>query len=823
MRADDWDTLSDWLDAWTSADAAGRDHLCARLATERPDLIAIADVLSRATAHPPEFLETPAFLLAARDLSSEVDADLLPQDSRLGPYQIDELLARGGMGVVYRAMDLRLQRPVALKVLPPASSSDPQRIRRFLHEAQVTASLDHPNIVRVYDVGLQDGRAFLVTELLQGETLRARLARGALAAEETVRIAQDVANGLLAAHAAGLVHRDLKPENVFLTRAGTTKILDFGIAKLAQDEAVHAGTATLPGVVLGTVGYLAPEQIRGGTVDARADLFAMGALLFEMLTGRQAFARDHVVETLHAILHDQPHDLQTLRPGLPIALCDLVGRLLEKSPDARLQSTAELVSALGRIEQPASGHELSAAISRKSLPWLKSFPAPVSRSRRTAAALAGILLIAVAVAKYAPISNTADVTLAVTPFVSTPADNDGLEIGLADVFISRLSQLTDIRVLPLTVTAGLTNDRDPVEAARRAGATHLLTGRLQRDDGFVRATVELVSTSNRQTIWLGPVDTDASSLFAIQDIVVARIVDEIAPQLAAGARRRLASPGTRSNAAYESYLRGRAHAAKPTKLGMTQAALLFERAVALDSNYADAWAALGTAYRMMPLFDGVPTERFEAARRAATRALDIDATHAEALSVLGNVAFFYEWNYQQAERLLRRSIELQPSSTQSYLSLAHLLSNLGRHDEALIEIRRARARDPSWPLLRSLEGQFLFMARRYELALSRLTEVVKLEPRLAAGHQMRAYPLIALGRFQEAVAEYRRSPCSQPGRREGDETAVVHDCDARLQPCQDGPNSRSRTDARATARPGPRRLCAAASCGPAAPRDGARR
>jgi serine/threonine protein kinase len=304
-----------------------------------------AQELASASADLSGFLETPAFVLAAPELAKD---PLLAANTMVGPYRIVAFLARGGTGDVYRATDVRLSRDVALKVLAPEARGvrDPKRVERFVREARLTASLDHPNIVRLYDVGLFDGRPYFVAELLDGETLRARIGRGALTIEEVLRIGADVSRGLVAAHAAGSVHRDLKPENIFLTRQGATKILDFGIAKLAIDDAARDGLSTLTGVVLGTAGYLAPEQIRGAEVDGRADLFALGAILFEILAGRRAFAREHTVETLHAILHEPPPELLEQRHDVPPGLVAIVDRLLEKSPAARFQSAADLVSAL---------------------------------------------------------------------------------------------------------------------------------------------------------------------------------------------------------------------------------------------------------------------------------------------------------------------------------------------------------------------------------------------------------------------------------------------------------------------------------------------
>jgi len=292
----------------------------------------------------------------------------------VGPYQINALIARGGVGIVYRATDTRLDRQVALKTLASLGVPDELRVERFLREARITASLDHPNVVKVYDVGTHDGQPFMVVELLEGETLRTRLDRGPLAESDVRRIGIEIARGLVAANAAGLVHRDLKPENVFLTRAGIAKILDFGIAKLAPEAVRRDGAAsTLTGILLGTAGYLAPEQIQGREADGRADLFALGSILFELLTGQRAFARENTVDTLHAIVHDAPPDLLRDRADVSASMETIVSRLLRKAPEDRFQTAADLVWAL---EQPSTHTERGRA-------WIE--PAAAGSTRRVRA------------------------------------------------------------------------------------------------------------------------------------------------------------------------------------------------------------------------------------------------------------------------------------------------------------------------------------------------------------------------------------------------------------------------------------------------------
>lgn len=357
---DRWNRLSAWHNAWLAGDAAERQRLRAALLAETPDLVDDADALAAASTSMSAFLETPAFVLAAMQLAA--DEVSLPAGTSVGPYRIEALIARGGMGVVYRATDTRLGRPVALKALAASGPPDEVRVERFLREARITASLDHPNIIRVFDVGTHGGQPFMVVELLEGETLRQRLERGPVPEPDVRRVAIGIARGLVAAHAAGLVHRDLKPENVFLTRAGLTKILDFGIAKLAPDAVRRASAApTLTGLLFGTAGYLAPEQIQGREADPRADLFALGTIMYEMLTAQRAFAGENTVDTLHAIVHEAPADLLRERHDLSPAIQGIVWRLLRKAPEDRFQSAADLVWALEQHDPRAGGMPVGSA------------------------------------------------------------------------------------------------------------------------------------------------------------------------------------------------------------------------------------------------------------------------------------------------------------------------------------------------------------------------------------------------------------------------------------------------------------------------------
>jgi tetratricopeptide (TPR) repeat protein/TolB-like protein len=678
-------------------------------------------------------------VLAARELV--VDAPVLPPGATVGPYRVVELLARGGMGDVYRASDSRLGRHVALKVLSAGRTGDPRRVERFLMEARVTALLDHPNVVRVYDVGRVDQQAYLVTELLDGETLRARIVRGRIDPDEVRRIALGVARGLAAAHATGLVHRDLKPENIFLTRSGETKLLDFGIAKLTQDDNVPDGASTLTGVVLGTAGYLAPEQVRGESVDRRADLFAFGALLFEMLTGTRAFVRDQVVDTLHSILHDPPSLNLEHRPGVPMSLAAIVGRLLQKTPSARFQSAAELIGALEDADVGRTRSWPARQMSR----MRSGLERPIWKSVVAAAAVAGVALLG-----YSATRPATGITLAVLPFHTEAVADEQFARGLTQMFIDRLGLLLDFTVLPLSATERQAG-RDPTIAGRALGATHVLTGSINRQGEFLGGTAYLVTvaTDSRKPISVAPAGTRT---YTLQQLIISGVIDELSPRLEEDQRKRLENVGTQSVPAWERQLMGRAWVRKPDPPALIKARDFFQAAINIDPEYADAYAGYAYALKRLPLVaDSPPRVDFEKAKDAANQALRLDPANPEAKSVLGAVSLFYDWDYDQAVTYLKEAHALKPSDPDTWLVLAHVYSNTGEPDVAIFGIRQANRLDPLWPAPPTVQGEFLMHEGEYTQSLKQLDRTIEDHKKFWLPHLFRTFTLLALNRYQKAV------------------------------------------------------------------------
>jgi eukaryotic-like serine/threonine-protein kinase len=702
-----------------------------------------------------DFLAAPAFdIEAQRIAAADAPARRAFIGRTLSHYRIVSQLGSGGMGVVYKAIDTRLDRPVALKLITRRDGRDVDSRLRFSREARAASLLNHPNIVSIHDVGEQDGVSFIVMELVDGRPLSEMIPHGGLAIDRALGYALQLASALETAHAVGIVHRDIKPANIMVTESGRVKILDFGLATRVEGVEAPRGawtSVTETGVVVGTVAYMSPEQAQGLRVDARSDMFSFGAVLYEMVAGARAFEAATHLATLTAILSTPHLPLSARRPALAADLIQLVDDCLQKRAEAR--PTARAVVGLLEIvrARAASGSAEASIAGRQPSRRISAFAA------LAAAVLLVIVLAAWAIARRdaTDMMRSGNQTVAILPFRSLPAaaGTELLEIGLADVLIGRLGQLPNVRVISLTSSEPV-RDLDPRNAGRRLGATTVLSGTLEYDGDKVRALVRLVAVGDGHVLWSGAVDAANGDLFAVQDEIVAHLIDDLSPRLSAGARKRIARSPPVNREAFDAYLQGRAYFARSNRSDFDRAIDAYRRALSIDPRYADAWGAMALAYRALPLTTDVrPRDAFPEARRAATRALELDPDHAEALVALGAVAAWSDWNWREAERHLRRAIELQPNSGVAHLYLGHLLSNVGRGDEAVAEARRAREVDPVWRIPQALEGQFLFFARRYGESVQRLDALLEIEPAMWQAHVMRAYPLIELRRFDEAARE----------------------------------------------------------------------
>jgi serine/threonine protein kinase/TolB-like protein/Tfp pilus assembly protein PilF len=692
----------------------------------------------------------------------------LPAGSRLGPYEILAPIGAGGMGEVYRARDARLARDVAVKVLPPRFSSDTDRLRRFEKEARSVSALNHPNILTIHDIGMHEGSPFIVSELLQGETLRVRMGGAALPSRKAMDYGSQIARGLAAAHEKGIVHRDLKPENLFVTSDGRVKILDFGLAKLAHPESEGAGrtdaptmsSPTEPGVVMGTVGYMSPEQVRGATVDSRCDIFSLGAVLYEMATGERAFARASSVESLNAILKEDPPDFGRDVPLLPSAVALIVRRCLEKQPGERFQSAQDLAFALQSAMETAPSLQGSGSIAASPL----SRPRLVRRVAVAAAVLA-VVVAAIFVSRRSPPDRAppggasklegapAEVlrSIAVLPFVnmSGSKENEYLGDGISEEVINVLARDGHLQVVSRTSAFAFKGQNvDAREIGKRLNAESILEGSVRQAGNQLRVTAQLINTANGYHVWSQTFDRKASDILAIQDEISRTIVEKLDPS--ASKVSAAGSAPTANLEAYDLYLRGRYAMSVWEKDALRLAEGNFEKAVVLDPDFGAAWATLAETVIMQHEIYGV-RERDEAyakAADAARRALAVSRPAAEGHAALAHI-LGHHGKWKSAEDEAKLAIEGNPGAAVGHEWLGWILWYTGRFSESEKEFRRALALDPLSGPYHLLFGGCLLSAGKYAEAVAPLERAAELGEK--ANPAFEPIALVHLKRYDDAI------------------------------------------------------------------------
>ena len=665
--------------------------------------------------------------------------------TRLGGYEILSSLGAGGMGEVYRARDTRLGREVALKVLPEAFARDADRLARFEREARTVAALNHPSIVTLFSVEQDQGVRFLTMELVEGERLDRLVSPGGLPAARVLDLGIALADALVAAHERGVVHRDLKPTNVMVTREGRLKVLDFGLAKLESEPPgpapaiapTHAPTLeaplSMPGQVLGTVPYMAPEQVRGELADARTDLFALGVVLYELSSGQRPFRGATAADVGSAILRDAPQPLATIRTDLPADLDRIVGRCLEKEPRARFQTALDVWNELRQIRESGGG-----AVRRGTGGGRRASDSP-ERSPESAGGPEAIRSLAVL-----PLDN-----LSHDPAQEYFAD------GMTEALISELAQLKALRVISRTSAMKYKGvHRALPEIARELSVDAILEGSALLVGKRVRVTVQLVSARSDETLWADRHDGEIEDVLDLQSRIAEAVAKEIALQVtpreaSAIARRRPVNPD-----AHLEYLKGRYTAAAQSPQAIELSLRYFQRALELDPGYAPAWAGIAQCHAVRANRGMAPAAEANAlARAAAMKALSLDDSVSHAYSVLGTLAV-YAMDLNGAIKHLEHAIELDPANMAAYGALGRLYYCCERHREAREAMLKALSLDPLSMLIHTSVGDAFYYAREYQESLTYYRKAVALDPRFDGAHTDLARSLEALGQFEEARSEY---------------------------------------------------------------------
>jgi len=669
-------------------------------------------------------------------------------------YRIVSKIGAGGMGKVYLAQDTKLDRKVALKILPAELAANRDRMERFIREAKAAAALNHPNIAHIYEIGESDGTHYIAMEFIDGETLREKIHRDKAPLPQLLEYLIQVAQGLTKAHAAGIVHRDLKPDNIMITRDNYAKVLDFGLAKLVEPERTFGynesgsseiATAVLqqaghpvgqsgrdsghstPGMVIGTIGYMSPEQASGRVdeIDLRSDIFSFGCILFEAATGRRAFAGKDVLDSLHKIVHAPTPQLKDANPLAPAGLQRVVRRCLAKEREKRYQSIKELAIELEDFQQELKGLTESRSVEN---------PKPTLENNKS---------------------------VAVLPFTNIRADeeNEYFCDGLAEELLNALSKIDDLKVAARTSAFSFKGKNVNVsEIGERLGVKNVLEGSVRKSGNRLRISVQLVKVSDGFHLWSERYDREMQDIFELQDEITLSVTNALKVRLLGKDRDIVLKRYTDDAEAYELFLKGRYYHYKYTEEGWTRAIEFFEKAIEKEPNYAPAYAGMNTSWGFLWFLGFLPAEQAAPQMKAAAiKALEIDGNLAEAHLSQAMVSFFYDWEWQKAEQEFKRAIALDPRNAEALSFYSMFLGFEERFDEAIDQGGRALAVDPLSTLINMNVGWTFFSAGLFDKTLDQVGKMIEIEPDFYGSYWLRGAIYLSEGEYDKAVKELKKA------------------------------------------------------------------